>query len=314
MAERASMNSGEESPRYLVGIDLGTTNSAVAHVDTAEPAGGWRVKDFPIPQVVAAGEVEARVVLPSFHYEPAAGEFAGGALGLPCGAADHVVGSFARDHGASVPGRLVVSAKSWLSHSGVDRTASLLPWHGAPDVEKLSPTEVSARYLGHIRAAWNHRWPEHSLEKQDVVITIPASFDEIARELTVAAAQRAGLPRIVLIEEPQAAFYAWINAQGDRWSEQLQAGQKILVCDVGGGTTDFTLIQVRPGERGDVNFHRFAVGEHLILGGDNLDVALAHFIEQRLTDGGKLEPRQWSVLVRRCQQAKETLLGSNAPE
>src|SRR5688572_22198409 len=245
MAERASMNSGEESPRYLVGVDLGTTNSAVAYVDTAEPAGGWRVKDFPIPQVVAAGEVEARVVLPSFHYEPAAGEFPGGALGLPWGGADHVVGSFARDHGAAVPGRLVVSAKSWLSHGGVDRTVNLLPWHAAEAVTRLSPVEVTRRYLAHLRAAWDHAHPGHPLLAQDVVLTVPASFDEVARELTVEAARGAGIARVTLLEEPQAAFYAWIHSQGEAWEKRVRAGQKILVCDVGGGTTDFTLIRVR---------------------------------------------------------------------
>lgn len=307
--------SSKENPpasRFIVGIDLGTTNSAVAFVDTNDSDG--KVQIFPVLQFIAPGETEARETLPSFHYAPAPGEF--GSIRLPWDADDakHLVGVFARDHGASVPDRLVVSAKSWLSHSGVDRTANLLPWHGVSDVEKLSPTEVSSRYLRHIRRAWNHRWPEYPLEAQDVIITIPASFDEIARELTVLAAQQAGLTRIVLLEEPQAAFYAWIQARGQDWEQQLKPGQTILVCDVGGGTTDFTLIQVRPGDRGDVRFHRFAVGDHLILGGDNLDLALAHFIEQQLTQGGKLEPRQWSVLVRRCQQVKESLLGTAPPD
>lgn len=299
-------------PRFIVGIDLGTTNSAVAFVDTQTPDAAVCI--FPVPQFVAPGEIEARETLPSFHYTPAAGEFA--SLRLPWHDADasHVVGVFARDHGAATPGRLVVSAKSWLCHAGVDRTANLLPWHGAPGVEKFSPMEVSARYLGHIRAAWNHRWPDYPLETQEVIVTIPASFDEIARELTVGAAQRAGLRRVVLIEEPQAAFYAWLAAHGADWTKELTPGQKILVCDVGGGTTDFTLIEVRPDAAGSVRFHRFAVGEHLILGGDNLDLALAHFVENRLTPGSRLGPRQWGVLVRRCQQAKETLLGPAAPE
>ena len=299
--------------RFTVGIDLGTTNSAVAFVDAE--AGENRPRHFAIPQIVAPGEVEARETLPSFHYEPAVGELDREALRLPWDAAEpaaHAVGFFARDHGVNVPGRLVVSAKSWLCHTGVDRTADLLPWHGAPDAKKLSPSEASGRYLGHIRAAWNHRWPEHPLEKQDVVVTIPASFDEIARELTVAAARRAGLPRVTLLEEPQAAFYAWVQAHGAAWNQALQAGQKILVCDIGGGTSDFTLIEVRPGESGQVKFHRFAVGDHLILGGDNLDLALAHFVEQRL--GANLEARQWGVLVQRCRAAKETLLGPSAPE
>lgn len=298
--------------RFIVGIDLGTTNSAVAYVDTK--SGDRQISIFSVLQFVASAEVEGRETLPSFHYAPAAGEFSG--MRLPWQTEDpkYVVGIFARDHGATAPGRLVVSAKSWLSHSGVDRTAPLLPWHGSPDVEKLSPMEVSARYLAHVRSAWNFRFPDEPLEKQDVTITIPASFDEVARELTVAAAQRAGIPRLVLLEEPQAAFYAWIHAHGQDWNQKLQPGQRILVCDIGGGTTDFTLIQVRPGEKGEVRFHRFAVGDHLILGGDNLDLALAHHLEPRLAGGGKLDPRTWSILVRRCQQVKERLLGTAPPE
>lgn len=300
--------------RYLVGIDLGTTNSAVAYVDTSESSP--RVGAFAVPQLVAPAEVEARETLPSFHYEAASGEFAAGALALPWSERDrdYAVGFFARDHGASVPGRLIASAKSWLCHPGVDRTAQLLPWHGAPDVERLSPVEASARYLAHIRGAWDARFPKAPLAEQDVVLTLPASFDEVARELTVRAARMAGLPRVVLIEEPQAAFYAWIEAQGDRWQEQVSPGQKILVCDIGGGTSDFTLIRVRRGEGGKVRFHRVAVGEHLILGGDNLDLALAHAIERKLAGDDKLEPRQWAVLVRTCRRVKETLLGEGAPE
>ena len=305
----------QETPsRYVVGIDLGTTNSAVAYVDaSAEP---WQVRTFAVPQLVAPGEIEARETLPSFHYEAAPGEFAAGALRLPWTGGDrnYAVGIFARDHGTNVPGRLISSAKSWLCHAGVDRTAQLLPWHPAADVERLSPVEASARYLAHIRDAWNHRFPDEPLERQDVVLTLPASFDEVARELTVRAAKLAGLPRVVLIEEPQAAFYAWIYHQGDRWERTVSPGQKILVCDIGGGTSDFTLIRVRRGEGSKIRFHRVAVGEHLLLGGDNLDLALAHHIERRLTGDGKLEPRQWAVLVRTCRRTKETLLADDAPE
>lgn len=304
----------ETPSRYCVGIDLGTTNSAVAYVDAAEER--WQVRTFAVPQLVAPGEVEARETLPSFHYEAAASEFPVGALALPWGAKDrnYAVGFFARDHGAASPGRLIASAKSWLCHSGVDRTAELLPWHGADDVERLSPVEASSRYLAHIREAWDFRFPQHPLAEQDVVLTLPASFDEVARELTVKAAKLAGLPRVVLIEEPQAAFYAWIHAQGDDWQRLVSPGQKILVCDIGGGTTDFTLIRVRSGEAGKVQFHRVAVGEHLILGGDNLDLALAHHLEQKLARSGKLEPRQWAVLVRVCRHVKETLLAAEPPE
>jgi hypothetical protein len=340
--------------RYVVGFDLGTTNSAVTYVDTAEEA--WHVRVFAVPQLVAAGQVEARETLPSFHYQPGPGELPADALRLPWTAkssdAPHVVGFFARDHGAVVPGRLINSAKSWLCHSGVDRTAELLPWHGAADVQRLSPVEVSARYLAHVRAAWDARFPQHPLAEQDFVLTLPASFDEVARELTVKAAAAAGLPRVVLIEEPQAAFYAWIDAHRNQWEQLVQPGQKILVCDIGGGTSDFTLIRVRRGgEGGKVQFHRVAVGDHLILGGDNLDLALAHHLEEKLTaeggrpgylrsgsaveekaeggrgkaegengdagtggHGDRLEPRQWAMLVQRSRQLKETLLGPAAPE
>jgi hypothetical protein len=298
----------------VVGIDLGTTNSAACYVDTSETP--WQVRGFAVPQLVAPGVVESRPTLPSFHYQPAAGEFSAQAFKLPWnkGPSDHVVGFFARDHGTLVPGRLAVSAKSWLSHSGVDRTAPILPWHGAADVEKLSPVEVSGRYLSHLREAWDARFPAYPLARQDVVLTLPASFDEIARELTVRAAAQAGLAKVVLIEEPQAAFYAWIYKHSLDWHEIVSPGQKILVVDIGGGTSDFTLIRVRGEPDGKVRFHRVAVGEHLILGGDNLDLALAHHLEQRLTSGGKLDPRPWAVLVRTCRQVKETLLGRDAPE
>jgi molecular chaperone DnaK (HSP70) len=307
--------SNNQSPsRYVVGIDLGTTNSAVCYVDTSEEP--WKVQTFPVAQLVAPGVVESRETLPSFHYQPAPGELAPVSLKLPWNKEPpgHAVGFFARDHGTLVPGRLVVSAKSWLSHSGVDRTSPILPWHGAPDVERLSPVEVSGRYLGHVREAWDEKFPQHPLAEQDVVLTLPASFDEVARELTVKAAAVAGLPRVVLIEEPQAAFYAWIYKHTHDWEQQVAPGQKILVCDIGGGTSDFTLIRVRGEADGKVRFHRVAVGEHLILGGDNLDLALAHHVERKLKGEGKLEPRQWAVLVRTCRQVKETLLGFNPPE
>jgi molecular chaperone DnaK (HSP70) len=311
----------------VVGIDLGTTNSAMAFVDTAvEP---WRVETFAIPQLVAPGQVEAREVLPSFHYQPAAGVLPPGSLRLPWqrgraeADADFAVGFFARDHGTLVPGRLIASAKSWLCHPGVDRTADLLPWQGAEDVDRLSPVEVSARYLGHLREAWDNRFADAPLAEQDVVLTLPASFDEVARELTIKAAARAGLPRVVLIEEPQAAFYAWIDAHAADWDRRVSPGQRILVCDIGGGTSDFTLIRVRQtaggesdasGERNKVQFHRVAVGDHLILGGDNLDLALAQHLERRLKGDGNLEQRQWSMLVRLCRHVKEALLGPAAPE
>ena len=320
MASDASVDLvAEAAPsRFVVGIDLGTTNSAATYVDTHQSP--WRVRTFEIPQLVDAGQIEARETIPSFHYQAAQGELGKDALRLPWsngGAQDFAVGVFARDHGTQSPGRLIASAKSWLCHSGVDRTADLLPWHGAADVERLSPVEVSSRYLRHIHDAWNHRWPKQPLSEQEIVLTLPASFDEVARELTVAAAQRAGLPRVVLIEEPQAAFYAWIDANADDWQERVEPGQKILVCDIGGGTSDFTLICVRRSAddaAGRVQFHRVAVGDHLILGGDNLDLALARRLEAKLGGAAGLAPRQWDVLVRTCRRVKEDLLGDGAPE
>ncbi|QGJ69787.1 Molecular chaperone DnaK [Planctomycetales bacterium 10988] len=310
--EETSQNSN--ASRYVVGIDLGTTNSAVAYFDTWEESPSSQI--FSIEQLVAPAEVESRETLPSFHYQAAVGEFPAEALKLPWSkqSPEVAVGFFARDQGTKSPGRLVVSAKSWLSHAGVDRTAKILPWQGSTDLERLSPVEVTARYLEHLREAWDFEHPEHPLAEQDLMLTLPASFDEVARELTVKAAAQAGLPKIILLEEPQAAFYAWLDRQGENWEEQVSPGQTILVCDIGGGTTDFTLIRVRGDSDNRVQFHRVAVGDHLILGGDNLDLTLATHLEARLVPKGKLTARQWSVLVRTCRQVKETLLGENPPD
>lgn len=301
----------QDEARYIVGIDLGTTNSAVAFIDTDHVQA--QVENFAIPQLTAPGEIQACEVLPSFLYLCARDEFRKDVLQLPWQQPqpESIVGVFARDHGAEVPGRLVGSAKSWLSHAGVDRTAPLLPWHASEDVTSVSPVQATAAYLAHMRAAWNHAFPNDPLEAQDVVITVPASFDEVARELTVRGAAQAGLARIVLLEEPQAAFYAWINRQGQQWQQQVEPGQTILVCDIGGGTSDFSLIEVRSGQEA-VSFFRIAVGDHLILGGDNLDLALAYHVEEKLD--AQLSSRQFSTLVRSCQKVKEALLGANAPE
>lgn len=316
-----------EPSRYVVGIDLGTTNCAVAFVDTvakcksdhrdAPTADHWRVETFLISQWTDWGQLEQRSTLPSFHLELTADELAALGNGLPweSESARFAVGVLARDAGGKHPGRRVASAKSWLSHDGVDRAAEILPWQGDHDVERLSPVEVSSRYLSHIRHAWDQAHPHALLADQDVVITLPASFDEVARELTVAAAKRAGLPRVFLIEEPQAAFYAWIDRHRHDWWQQVTAGQLILVCDIGGGTSDFTLIRVRPaGEHGElVQFHRVAVGDHLILGGDNLDHALARYVEDRLSPTGPLPPRDWERLLQASRVAKEVMLSANAP-
>lgn len=306
-------NDTSDEPRFVVGIDLGTTNSAVCYVDTEHPDSG--VRTFSIPQLVAPGQVAPQETLPSFLYQPARREFSAGVLGLPWTNQEptFAVGTFAREQGRAVPDRVIESAKSWLCHRGVDREAAPLPWHGAEDVEKRSPVAVSAAYLGHLREAWDAEHPSAPLAEQDVVVTLPASFDEIARELTVAAARQAGLSRILLIEEPQAAFYAWIERHRNSWAEHVTAGQTILICDIGGGTSDFTLLRVRQTGDGEAQFHRIAVGEHLILGGQPRSV-LAHHIEGQLAGSEQLSPRQWGVVVRSCRHAKEVLLGPDGPE
>lgn len=318
----ATVDSDSLPSRYVVGIDLGTTNSALCYVDTQRTP--WSVETFAIPQVTAVGQFESREVLPSFHYQPTNEELAAGAADLPWAKGignrqEFSVGVFAREHGALTPGRMVSSAKSWLCHGGVDRNAELLPWRAAEGVIKLSPVVVSSRYIAHLRSAWNHRFPGEPLERQDVVLTLPASFDEVARELTIAAAAKAGLARVVLIEEPQAAFYSWLDRHAKDWESRVSPGQKILVCDIGGGTSDFTLINVRKSDApvegaAKVQFHRVAVGEHLILGGDNLDLALAHYLEERMSPGKKLDARSWDLLLRASRNVKETLLDDSAPE
>jgi molecular chaperone DnaK (HSP70) len=300
--------------RYVVGIDLGTTNSALAFVDTkgADDDRPPEVRSLGLPQLVAVGEVAERPVLPSFLYLPADGEFAAGAIALPWNArAARVAGVLAREHGAKVPARLVSSAKSWLSHGGVDRRAAILPWTAAPDVAKVSPVEASAAYLAHLRDAWNHqvagRTVADRLEQQEVFLTVPASFDAAARELTVEAARAAGLERVTLLEEPQAAFYSWLASHGDAWRKRAKVGDRILVCDVGGGTTDFTLIAVAE-QDGDLALEREAVGEHILLGGDNMDLALAHAVAAALPGGMEaLDPAQRVALTYACRAAKEAL-------
>ena len=236
--------------RYLVGIDLGTTNCAVAYVDThGRERPSADIRNFEVPQLVAPGETAPRAMLPSFLYLPGEHELPPGAARLPWNeGADRIVGEFARFQGAKVPSRLVSSAKSWLCHAGIDREADILPWGSPPEVKKVSPVEASAAYLRHIRDAWNHAFARTTrrirLEHQEVVLTVPASFDEAARELTLEAAKRAELATITLLEEPQAAFYCWIVSHQDRWQREVRAGELILVCDIGGGTTDFSLITV----------------------------------------------------------------------
>ena len=308
--ERRSPSAGHRSPRYIVGIDLGTTNSAVAYVSAADSE--RRVLALPIPQLVGEAALAERPTLPSFLYLGGQHDVAPGALALPWDRGrTYAVGEFARLQGARVPGRLISSAKSWLCHGGVDREAAILPWAAADDVMKISPVEASARYLVHVREAWRQRFPDAPLEAQDVILTVPASFDEVARELTVAAAERAGLPRVVLLEEPQAAFYAWIHRHEDEYAERLAERGVVLVIDVGGGTTDFSLITVRRSD-GRIGLERLAVGDHLLLGGDNIDVALARALEPRL--GERLDSQRWHALTSLCRAAKETVLGSDPPD
>jgi molecular chaperone DnaK (HSP70) len=302
----------EEPSRFVVGIDLGTTNSALAYLDTK--ANPRRVQDFQILQLIAPGETALRDTLPSFLYAPAPGELDDASRALPWAADERIVGEYAREHGATAPQRLVASTKSWLCHAGVDRTAPLLPLHAPADVERLSPIAASSLLLAHLKAAWNHRHPQHPLEGQAVVLTVPASFDETARELTVQAAQAAGLEHLTLLEEPQAAFYAWMDRQGGHGKNLLEAGQRILICDIGGGTSDFALLEARgEGDRG-VTLHRIAVGNHVLLGGDNLDLALAHAVEAKLGESEPLAPSRWHAVVRLCRGAKEKLMGEDPPD
>jgi hypothetical protein len=303
-------------PRYLVGIDLGTTNSAVAYVDlSAKAKGGVKLHSFPITQLVAAGQVGEQPLLPSFLYLPGPHDLPDGAVALPWDkAATDVVGKFARDYGAKIPGRLVSSAKSWLCHPGVDRTAPLLPWAAPPDVNRLSPLAVSARYLRHLVDAWNNapgRAADDHLEQCPVVLTVPASFDDVARNLTAEAAKQAGLQHVTLLEEPQAAFYGWLGLHPADETGKLKPGMRCVVIDVGGGTSDFSLIRCGE-EKGDITFVRDAVGDHLLLGGDNMDLAVAKAVEGKLS--GKLDAAQFGALVQACRAAKEALLAAKPPK
>jgi molecular chaperone DnaK (HSP70) len=302
--------------RFIVGIDLGTTNSVLAFVDTerVDPdPDAPSVQVMPVPQLVKAGEVAARDRLPSFLYLPAPDEFPAASLALPWGPAERVVGELARTRGAEVPGRLVSSAKSWLCSVGADPTGAILPWRAPDDVPRVSPVDASAAYLAHLRAAWDAAMPA-PLAAQDVFLAVPASFDAVARELTERAAERAGLGGAHLIEEPQAAFYAWLASTRGAWRRQVRVGDVILVCDVGGGTTDLTLVVVSE-ERGELVLERKAVGDHILLGGDNMDLALAHAVRGRLAgEGTSLDDWQFRGLAHGVREAKERLLAADGRE
>ncbi len=303
--------------RFVVGIDLGTTNCAVAYVDTKDDSAEPTILE--IPQVIAPGESAWHQTLPSFLLLPSEHQVPRAAMALPWGNPPFAVGRLARDRGSELPSRVVASAKSWLSHPGVDRTAPILPWRadgdGPDGIPRVSPVNASARYLAHIRQAFAEQIGE-PLEEQDVFLTVPASFDAVARELTAVAAREAGLENITLLEEPQAAFYSWLAKRADGWRDDLRPGDVVLVCDIGGGTSDFSLIEVTDDGSGSLALERISVGDHILLGGDNMDLTLAHVVAQRIAKdkNKKLNPKQMRGLIHTARRAKEELLSGDAPQ
>ncbi len=301
--------------KYIIGIDLGTTNSALAFCDATASEEKSQIEVRSIPQLVDANEVAERTLLPSFLYIPGEFDFPKGSLALPWEPEPKlVIGELARKRGAESPNRLVASAKSWLSYAAVNRTAPILPWQAPEEVPKLSPVEASSQFLQYLRAVWDRgeagEQGQVALAEQDVLLTVPASFDEEARELTRRAAEQAGYDHVTLLEEPQAAFYAWLESQGDAWRHRIKVGDLVLVCDIGGGTTDFSLIMVSE-ENGELTLKRVAVGDHILLGGDNMDLALARFLQQHLeASGNRIDNWQLQVLWHQCRMAKEKLFES----
>ncbi len=298
-------------PRYVIGIDLGTTNSALSYVEyrpDADPFALPKVDLLGIPQLVNPSEVRDEDLLPSFLYVPGTTDFPAGSTALPWNPQpETVVGRLAQKRGVENAGRLVSSAKSWLSHGGVDRTAPILPFRAPEGVPKYSPVEASRCYLEHLRRAWDSKMPEAPFTDQQILVTVPASFDAVARDLTLKAAEQAGYQNVTLLEEPQAAFYAWIERHPD-WRERVTVGDLILVVDIGGGTTDFTLIAVTQ-QNGELSLDRVAVGEHILLGGDNIDLALARLVADQLAQKGtKIDGFQLQALWNNCRTAKEKLL------
>ena len=303
-------------PRYSIGIDLGTTHCALSYVDFSASDGEKTTQEIlPVTQLTAPATIDNLPLLPSFLYLPHPSELAPFDLGLPwTGERDFAVGEMARSRGAGTPIRLVSSAKSWLCHPGVDRRAAILPNDAPPEVARVSPLETSIRYLTHLREAWDHAHPDAPFGEQQITVTIPASFDPAARELTAEAAQAAGYAGMTLLEEPQAALYSWIQKSAGEWRKQVRVGDIILVVDVGGGTTDLSLIAVVERE-GNLELHRVAVGEHILLGGDNMDLALAHVVARKLAaQGTQPDPWQLRALTYACRAAKETLLTDAATD
>lgn len=305
------------SSQYLVGIDLGTTHTVVAYTDADKSNPNQTIKIFEIEQLVAPGQVASRSLLPSVRYHPAQGELTEADISFSLAGETAVIGEAARLLGAKTQGRFVSSAKSWLSHPSVDHTAEILPWGSADEIQKVSPLDASASYLAHVRLVWGYKFPDAPLEKQIIVITVPASFDEAARSLTLEAAKIAGLPDIRLLEEPQAVCYDWLRRNTGNIQQALEKVHLLLICDVGGGTTDLTLIKVEPAKDGksEPKLTRIGVGDHLMLGGDNIDLALAHLAEGRISSGDKkLSAADLSQLIEQCRIAKERLLADDAPE
>lgn len=308
-------------PVYIIGIDLGTTNSVVAYAaidDTSDgPENPDRIGIMEIPQFVGPGAMEDRQVLPSFIYIPSPHEATDHVFSLPWDTENAIiVGEYARQRGAEVPQRMIASAKSWLCHTMIDRNKSVLPWGRPDDVPGFSPVAASAMILSHIRRVWNFRMagddPDLSIENQEIFLTVPASFDAVARDLTVRAAEMAGLRHITLLEEPQAAFYSWIASSGDQWRKKVRRGDLVLVCDIGGGTADFSLIRVSD-DKGELALDRIAVGDHLLVGGDNMDLALAYHVSRKMSDAGtRLDAWQMRGLVQNCRTAKEVILSDAA--
>lgn len=298
--------------RYIIGIDLGTTNCALSFVDLEQPFLPPQL--FSIPQLIAENKVSNRSTLPSFCYLINQNEWPPDSLQLPWKKeVNHFVGEFAKIQGGRVPTRLVKSAKSWLCHVAANRRDKILPLECADFTQRMSPVEATACYLAHLRDAWNSVMakgnPLFELEEQEVVLTVPASFDEVARSLTIEASRQAGFLHVTLLEEPQAAFYSWLSQHEAEWKSIFKKGDSILICDVGGGTTDFSLIEIHE-NLNELSFQRMSVGDHLLLGGDNIDIALAHYLEQKIAQQGYkiLETPQWLQLLLEARSAKEKLL------
>ena len=310
------MNGQTLTPQFAIGIDLGTTHSALSYVNLTESDGEKSSHGvLQVPQLSSPGTLEALPLLPSFVYLPHGDEVAPGDLALPWvseeAEAPFVVGEMARSRGATTPIRLVSSAKSWLCHPGVDRRAAILPNDAPPEVARISPITAATRYLTHLRQAWDNAHPDAPFAQQEITVTIPASFDPSARELTMEAAQAAGYGNLTLLEEPQAALYSWIQTSEGRWRKDVKPGDIILVVDVGGGTSDFSLIAVLERD-GVLEPHRVAVGEHILLGGDNMDLALAHLVARKLAaNGTQLDAWQMRALTYGCRSAKESLLADS---